>query len=330
MIDSRVSRRRLLGAGAALLGARALPAAAQDTYPSRPIRLVVCYAPGGPVDTAARQLAPLLSAKLNNANIVVENRPGGGGTIGAEAVARSAPDGYTLMFAASPPLTITPHLLKRMPFDSLKDFSPVGLYVDYANVLVVAPDSPFKTLAELIAYAKANPEKVSYGSAGVGGSNHLSGELLARMTGTKMLHIPYKGNAPAMTDVMGGKITMMFDITGTSAGYVQSGRVRALGISSSRRNASLPDVPTMIEAGVPGFDVVGWFALLGPAGMPRPLVDQINGAVHAVLADKAFEAKLNGQGYDVHPSTPEELRAVIQRDLDMWGKVIRDAKIEVE
>lgn len=304
-------------------------ASAQDAFPSRPIRLVVAYAPGGPVDGAARIFAPLLSQKLGQ-QVVVENKPGAGGIIGADMVAKAPPDGYLLHFVASPPLTISPHIQRKIPFDPLKDLQPISMMVDYANVLVVNNDTPARSVPELIAYAKANPGKVTYGSAGVGGSNHLSGELLAHMSGTQMLHIPYKGNNPAMVDVIGGKITMMFDITGTATNYVRGGKVRALAVTSAKRNRSLPEVPTMIESGLAGYDVVGWFGIVGPAALPRPIVDKLNQAARQVLADPALIERLQGLGYEPRPTTPEEFQSVIRKDFDLWGKVVRDAKIERE
>ena len=303
--------------------------AQSDAYPSRPIKLVVAYAPGGPVDSTARILAPLLGQRLN-APIIVENRPGAGGTIGSDSVAKAVPDGYTLLFAASPPHTISPHIQKKMPFDPIKDFAPISLVVDYANVLVINNDLPFRSVADLVAFAKANPQKVTFGSAGNGASNHLSGELLRRLTGTEMVHVPYRGNAPAMTDVIGGKITMMFDITGTATAYIAGGKVRPLAVTSVNRNRSLPNVPTMIEAGVPGFDVIGWFGVMGPPGLPRPIVDRINQALRAILADAVLTERLQGLGYERRVSSPEEFETQIRKDLELWGRVVRDAHIEPE
>lgn len=330
--SSRIRRGLARGALAVLAAATvtAVPsiAGAQEAgWPSRPIKLVVTYAPGGPVDAAARLFAPLLSQRLGQ-QVIVENRPGAGGVIGSDQVAKAAPDGYTILFSASPPLTITPHIQQKVPFDPLKDFTYVSLLVDYANVLVMNNDVPVRTVGELIAYAKANPEKVTYGSAGVGASNHLSGELLARMSGTSMIHVPYKGNNPAMVDVIGGKITMMFDITGTAVNYIKAGKVRPLAVTSAKRNRSLPDVPTMIESGLAGYDVVGWFGLVGPAGLPRPIVDKLVKASREMLADPALVEKLHGQGYEVQGSTPEAFAAIVKKDLDLWGGVVRDAKIE--
>ena len=248
------------GPALALIGALASVGGSWAQSPA-PIRLLVGYAPGGPVDSAARLFAPVLSRELGQ-SVVVENRPGAGGVLAGDLVAKSPANGQVLFFGASPTITISPHVLKSMPFDSLKDLQALAPILSYANVLVVNKEQPFRTVAELQAFARANPGKVSYGSAGMGGSNHLSGELFAKRVGAQMTHVPYKGNAPAMTDVIGGQLTMMFDIIGTGRNYVNTGRVRALAVTSRERNPSMPEVPTMRESGV-DFDVGGWYGLYG-------------------------------------------------------------------
>jgi tripartite-type tricarboxylate transporter receptor subunit TctC len=319
-------RRLLLAITTIALAALSAAASAQG-YPTRPLKFLVGYAPGGPVDAAARIMAQALQKELGQP-VIVENRPGASGAIAADLVAKSAPDGYTIYFAASPTLTITPHVQKSMPVDVLKELAPIVNIVDYTNVLLINKDFPARNVAELIAYARANPGKVAFGSAGMGASNHLSAELLKKSTGTDMVHIPYKGNAPAMADVIGGKIAFMFDITGTAKGFVDSGRARALAVTSRERNRSLPDVPTMIEAGVPGFEVTGWYALLGPAGLPREPLARLNAAVRAALADPALARQLADLGYDVKPLSPEALAARIKREYDLWGEVSKDIKFE--
>lgn len=298
-----------------------------QTWPARPVRLLVGYAPGGPVDLGARMIAPHLQKQLGQ-SVLVENKPGASGTVAGDTVAKATPDGYLLFFAASPTLTINPHVQKSMPFNSLKDFTPLANLVDYANVLVVNRDVPVKTVAELVAYAKANPQKVSFGSAGIGGSNHLSGELLKKATGAAMLHVPYKGNAPAMADVMGGKITFMFDIVSTGRSFINDGRVRGLAVTSKERNAMLPGLPTMIEAGVPGFEVVGWMALVGPPGLLQPVSTRIVAAARGALADADLKKQLVDAGYDVAPSTPQALAARIKSDHDLWARVSEGIKFE--
>ena len=322
-------RRALMAMAGGLLASAAMPAAAQADYPNKAVKLIISYAPGGPVDSSGRLLAAQLSAKLGQ-QIVVENKPGAGGIIGHDFVAKAPADGYTLLYGASPPQTISPHVQSKVPFDPLKDHTPISLVLNYANVLCVNKDLPIRNVKELIAYAKANPDQVTYGSAGVGGSNHLSGELLAKMTGTRMVHVPYKGNNPAMTDVIGGKITMMFDITNTATALHRAGKVRAIAVTSARRNNALPDVPTMAESGLPGYEVVGWMGLMGPTNLPRPIVDKLNAAVAQVLADKAFEERLESLGLDPERSTPEAFQALIRKDYEFWGKVVKEANIQRE
>ncbi|MGH8808117.1 MAG: Bug family tripartite tricarboxylate transporter substrate binding protein [Noviherbaspirillum sp.] len=321
--------RKILAISVAAFSLLAAKHASAQDYPDRPIKLVVAYAAGGPVDSSARMVAKNLAAQLGKP-VIVENKTGAGGAIGADAVAKAAPDGYTLFFAASPTQVINPHVHKSLAYDPIKDFTPISLVAHYTNVLVVNNSVPAKNVAELVSYAKANPDKVSFGSAGKGGSNHLSGELLKKITGAPMLHVPYKGNSPAMTDLIGGQITFMFDITGTAMNYISSGKVRALAVTSSVRNSMLPDLPTMIEAGVPGFDVTGWYGLMGPARLPAAVTAKLNQAVKVALYDAALKQQLSVQGYDVIVSTPEEFAATIKKDYEFWGKVVRDAKIEKE
>ena len=307
------ARRRLV---AGLLCASALAAGGAHAQ-QQPVRLVVGYAAGGPVDTAARQFAPVFGRELGR-TVIVENKPGVAGALGGEAVARAAPDGSLLYFGASPTLTISPHVLKSMPFDPAKDLTPLSPVLTYANALVINKDLPIKNLQELIAYAKANPGKVTYGSAGMGASNHLSGELFAKQSGLTMTHVPYKGNAPAMTDVIGGQLTMMFDIVSTASNYVKSGRVRPLVVTSRERNASLPDVPTMREAGLPGYEVIGWYGVYGPAKMKTEQVGEINAAANRALADEGLRKQWAEHGYDMWTGAPSVLAEQQRKDLEMW------------
>lgn len=313
------------GVLASLLGM--LCAAAPAWAQQQPVRLVVGYAAGGPVDTAARQFAQVFGRELGR-TVIVENRPGVAGALGGEAVARAAPDGSVLYFGASPTLTITPHVIKSMPFDTVKDLTPLAPVLSYANALVINKDLPIKTLKELIAYAKANPGKVSYGSAGMGASNHLSGELFAKQSGITLTHVPYKGNAPAMTDVIGGQLTMMFDIVSTARNYIQTQRVRPLVVTSRERNASLPDVPTMREAGLPGYEVIGWYGVYGPAQMKTEQVALVNTAVNRTLADEGLRKLWAEQGYDMWSGAPAVLAEQQRRDLEMWRGVTKDIKFE--
>jgi tripartite-type tricarboxylate transporter receptor subunit TctC len=317
---------RLLQAAIAASAATLLagPVAAQA---SNPVRLLVGYAPGGPVDTAARLFAPVLARELGT-TVIVENRPGASGAIAGAFVAKAPADGLTLFFAASPTLTISPNVYKKMPFDPATEITPIAPLVSYANVLVVNKDLPFRTVAELLAHAKANPGKLNYGSAGTGASNHLSGELLAAQSQTQLMHVPYKGNAPAMTDVIGGQIAMMFDIVSTARTYVAGGRVRALAVTSKERNASLPDVPTMREAGLPGYEVVGWYGLYGPAKMPAALVSKYAEATRKALASDELKVFWTDHGYDRWPGTAETMAAQATRERAMWATVAKGISIE--
>ncbi len=319
------SFRQRLSLLAGLLSLTIAPAFAQSG--NQPLRLIVGYAAGGPVDATARQFAPFFGKELGQ-QVIVENRPGVAGAIGADVVAKSAPDAPILYFGASPTLTITPHVVKSMPLDPARDLTPVAPILTYANVLVANKDAPFKNVKELIAYARANPGKVAYGSAGMGASNHLSGELLAMRTGVKLTHVPYKGNAPAMTDVIGGQITMMFDITSTARNYISSGRVRALAVTSSNRNPSLPDVPSMREAGIADYDVGGWYGMYGPAKMPAELVERYNKAARAALASEELKQKLHEAGYELWTGTPQTLAERQARELALWGTVTKNIKFD--
>jgi len=328
---SQGARRRqalaMLAAGALWPLAMPSPALAQQAQMPTLVKLVVGYTPGGPVDGAARLLAPALAQALGT-QVIVENRPGAGGSMGGDVVAKAVPDGATLFFGASPTITINPNVQRKMPFDPMKDLTPIAPLVAYTNVLVVNKDLPVRSVAELLAYAKAHPQKVFYGSAGVGSSNHLSGALLEKMTGAPMAHVAYKGSAPALSDVMGGTLAMMFDIIATSRPFIESGKVRALAVTSRQRNRMLPEVPTMIESGVADFDVGGWFGLYGPARMDPALVARINAAAVKVLAGEAVAARLLDQGYEVWSGPPAALDHKGQSDRKLWATVSKGIEAE--
>ncbi|MBF6988143.1 Bug family tripartite tricarboxylate transporter substrate binding protein [Cupriavidus sp. IK-TO18] len=302
---------------------------ATDAYPSRPVKLLVGYAPGGPVDTAARIYAEQLGRVLKQP-VVVDNRAGASGAIAADMTAKATPDGYTLYFVASPTMTMTPLIQRSVNFNPVKDFTYIGLITDYTNVLLVNKDFPAKNVGELVDYARKHPQDVSFGSAGVGASNHLSAELLAQMNGVKMLHVPYKGNSPAMADVMSGKVTFMFDITGTAIGHINGGKVRALAVTSKTRNPALPTVPTMIESGQKDYDLTGWYALIGPQKLPADVVDKLVKAQKAIGDDPAYRQRMAAGGYDVNVSTPKQLGDRIQRELALWGGVVKKAGIQAD
>ncbi len=298
-----------------------------QAYPSRPVRIVVGYPAGGPVDVTARFIVPGLQKNLGQP-VVIDNRGGASGTVGADHVAKSAPDGYTLFFSASATRAINPHVQKTMPFDALKDYTPISLVVNASNALVVGQDYPARSVAELIAIARANPERVTFGSAGIGASNHLSAELLQKVTDTRMVHIPYKGNAPSMADVMGGKIALMFDAISTAASTAKSGRVRVLAVASPTRSRALPDIPTMAEAGITNFEVPNFYGFEGPPGLPAPIVARLNAAMREALADPDIAKRLIDGGYDLAPGTPEEYGAKVKATYDHWARVTAGMKFE--
>jgi tripartite-type tricarboxylate transporter receptor subunit TctC len=321
-IISLVLRRSLLAIGLALF----ISGVSAQTPPST-VKLIVGYVAGGPVDAAARVFAPVLSRELGQ-TVVVENRAGAGGAVAGQTVVKSAPNGSEIFFAASPTMTITPHVLKAMTFDPLKDMTPLAPILTYANVLVINLNQPFKTLPELLAFAKANPGQLAYGSAGMGASNHLSGELFASRAGVSMTHIPYKGNAPAMTDVMGGQIQMMFDIIGGAKAFIDGGKVRPLAVTSKERNPALPQLPSMAELGVRDYDVGGWFGLYGPLGMSAELQQRIATATTKALQDPDLRKRWIDQGYVIWSSNGGELAERMRREHALWAEVTKGMKFE--
>ena len=316
-----LTRRHALALAAAVLP---LPALAQL---GGPVRLLVGYAPGGPVDTAACQFAPHLARELG-VPVQVENKPGANATLAGDLVAKAEPDGRTLWFSASPPVTISPNILKKMAFDPSKDLTAVAPLVIYDNVLVVNAALPAKTLQELLAHAKANPGKLTYGSAGIGASNHLSGELMAQKSGTQLTHVPYKGSAPAMNDVIGGQTSMMFDIVNTARGHIASGRVRPIALGSAKRNAALADVPTFAEAGMPGFDVGGWFALFGPPKLPAAVNTALYNATMKALASPELKKAYGDAGFEIWQASGAEVAARVVSERAMWATVTKGISVD--
>jgi tripartite-type tricarboxylate transporter receptor subunit TctC len=316
--------RRLLLTSLALVAC--LPAA-QAQNPANPVRLLVGYAPGGPVDAMARIFAPALGKELGQ-TVLIENKPGASGALAGEVTVAAPLDGNTLFFAASPTITIVPHILKKMRYDPARDLTPVAPLLSYANVLVVNKDYPARSISELLAKARANPGKVFYGSAGVGASNHLSGELLANQAKVTLTHVPYKGNAPAMVDVISGQLQMMFDIVGGAQKYIAAGQVRALAVTSAQRNPMLPDVPTMREAGLPGYEVGGWYGLYGPPKLPAAVVDRLAEATRRALATPDFQARLAALGYAPWSGNGDQLAAQAAKDRALWGTVTKGIEIE--
>jgi tripartite-type tricarboxylate transporter receptor subunit TctC len=305
----------------ASLFALALPAHAQS-YPSRPIRIVVPFGPGGFTDVVARILQKELGASIGQP-IIVENKPGAGSTIGTSEVAKAKPDGYTLVMISTTHV-ITPHLYREMPYDPIRDFTPVMKLGEGPYVLVTHPSLGVKSVAELIALAKAEPGKIDYASSGNGSSQHLVGALFATMAGAPMNHVPYKGSSGAMNDLLGGQVKVSFVGMPNALPNLASGKLRALAVSTRKRSADLPEVPTLDEAGVPGYDATIWLALLAPPGTPRDVVQKLNVEVARVLSTPESRKLMSSAGVDVATGTPEELAKLMQSELDRWGKVVRE------
>jgi tripartite-type tricarboxylate transporter receptor subunit TctC len=297
-------------------------------YPSRPIRFVVPYAPSGGVDFVARTLAEKLSHALGSP-VIVDNRPGGSTNIGSELVARSAPDGYTFLIG-SVPTTVNMTLFKDLRFNTISDFIHVSLLSTTPNVLVVHPSLPVRSVRELIIFAKANPGKLTFGSAGIGSSLHLSGELFKMMAGVDVLHVPYKGGGAAVPELLGGHISMQFATVPSVIGHVRSGKLRALGLTSEKRSPSVPDIPTIAESGLPGFDQSAWHGLFAPAGTPEPVIAKISQEVVRVLKLPDVEKRFASQGVDIIASSPEEFAAFIRKDVVKYEKLIKSANIRIE
>jgi len=316
-------------AGAALLGLAGFgPAAAQD-YPNRPITLVVPFPPGGSTTIVARIVADKLAESLGQ-QIVVDNRGGAGGTIGTKAVSRSAPDGYTIVLGYTGTLAIGPTLYPSAGYDPRKDFEPIGLIGHAPNSLVVHPSFPVKSVKELVDYAKANPGKVNYGSAGVGTVSHVSGVYFANAAGIDLVHIPYKGTGPALADLLGGHIPMAFAPIPATHANIAEGKLRGLAVTSAKRSSLLPDVPTIAESGIPGFEASLYYGLAAPAGTPRPIVDKLNKALRDALASDEVRKRLATDGAEPLPSTPEEYAAHIDQDETKWSKVVRESGAKAE
>ena len=320
-IPLALSRRRLLAAGAALLPAfSGLTVAAQtSSWPARPVRLIVTFPPGGAPDTLARILAEKWSSL--GQPFAVENKPGAGGNIGADFVAKSAPDGATLLIATVGTHAINSALYAKMPYDAVKDFTPISFLASTPNLLVLNKAVPANNVQELIALAKREP--LTFGSSGAGSSIHLSGELFNTMAGVKMLHVPYKGRAQAIPDLLGGRIQMIFDNMPSALPLVRSGELKALGVTSAQRSPAAPDIPTIAESGLPGFEVDSWFALLGPAGMAPEVQMRINQEVARVLAMPDVRDKLAQLGLAAQPGTPQALAGLIRRETDKWAEVVK-------
>jgi tripartite-type tricarboxylate transporter receptor subunit TctC len=313
---------------AAILLAFAAAAGAQQPYPTQPIRLVVPWPPGGGVDTTARLIAQPLSQKLGQP-IVIDNKPGAGGNIGTEIAARAAPDGYTLLMGSISPNAINVHLYSKLPFDIYKDFTPIIFVSSVPNVLVVPAGSPFTSVAELIAFAKANPGKLDYASGGVGSSQHLAASIFKSAAKIDVVHVPYKGTAPAEADLVGGHVQFMLDTT-TCLPFIAAGKMRALAVASKKRNPALPNVPTFDELGIPGVYSSSWYGLMGPAGMPRPIVDKLNADMREILASDDMKRKLVEFGAEIGGGSPEDFAGFIAAEIKRYGPVIQESGAKID
>jgi tripartite-type tricarboxylate transporter receptor subunit TctC len=320
------SRLTAIAAGA-VLGA-SLQVAQAQTWPSKPVKLVVSYPPGGTVDAVARVISPRLSGRLGQP-VVVDNRAGAGGAIGGQTVAKSPADGYTILVDASNHAQ-NPALRSKMPFDTLRDLAPVSLLVKVPNVLVVHPATPFKSVKDIIDQAKAKPDSINFASSGNGSAQHLAGELFCSMAGVRMTHIAYKGGGPALTDVMGGQVPVFFASLASSMAYIQGEKLRALAVTGTASSALLPQLPTVAESGLAGYEVYEWNAVFVPAGTPATIVERLSKELAAVLQEPEVRSRLEALGAEVIGSTPADLDAFRRAEIEKWSRLAKDNNIQVE
>ena len=307
----------------------ATPAIQAQTYPNKPIRVVLPYPPGGGLDTIARPLAHDLTQRLGQ-QVVVDNRGGASGNIGMELAAKAPPDGYTVVMALTAQLAVNPSLFRKLPYDPVKDFAPITLMANGPYLLVVHPSLPVKSVKEFIALARKHPGQIVYASSGNGSGGHLAAVLLESMAHIKMLHVPYKGGGQALVDLLAGNVQMLFAPYASSKGHIQSGRIRALAVTTAKRPAAIPDLPTLAEAGVPGYDSDVWYAMLAPAGTPRAIVERLNRETLAVLKQPDYAKFLFSSAIDPVGSTPEELATHIKSEIAKYAKVIKEAGVHVD
>jgi tripartite-type tricarboxylate transporter receptor subunit TctC len=321
-----IAKRLLATLTVALL---AFAGVAEANYPERVIRLIVPFAPGGVTDTSGRIVAEALSKRLGQ-QVIVENKAGASGNIGTAGVAQAAPDGYTLVLAFDGTMVINPHVFAKIPFDTLKDFAPIGKIGDATLIIVAHPSFPGKTLKDLIEISKKDPKGVSYGTSGVGGTPHIAGELLNMRTGSKLVHIPYKGGGQAMSDALGGNVPLVYTAVAGAFTHLQAGKLNAIAVSSRKRAPSLPDTPTFIESGVPDFEASSWVGILAPAKTPRAIVEKLNQELNAVLAMPEIVERLAKLGIVATPGTPEQFGEQMKADLAKYGPVVKAAGIKAE
>ena len=324
-----ISRRHLVLIASAFATLAGAPAWSQAAYPSRPIRLVVPFPAGGGTDLIAREVANKV-ATANGWSIIIDNKPGSGGNLGVDAAAKAPADGYTLVLGQTSNLAINPTLYPKLPYKPETDLAPVGLVAQAPLVLVVAANSPYKTLADVVAAAKAKPDALNYASSGNGTVAHLAAELLQKQAGVKFTHVPYKGAAQGSTDLIGGQIQMYMSSVPTLIGYIKNGKMRAIAVTSQQRTTDLPDVPTVAESGYKGFEAVTWFGVAGPDGLPKDVVTKLNTAFNQALGDAEVKKKLASQGAEVRGSTPEQFGALIKSEIVRWGKVVEASGAKVD
>ena len=318
-------------AGTALVSATVvLPGlAAAQNFPTKPIRMIVPYAPGGNVDISARIVGPALSELLGQ-TVIVDNRPGGGGNVGAALVAKGTPDGYTLLVGSSGPLSVNPIVFKDTPYDTVKDFTPVSKVQIVPLVVTVSPKFTVGSVKELIERARAQPGKITVASAGTGTTNHFAIELFSSMTGVKLLHVPYKGSGPALGELLGGQVSTMFDQLTSSMGFIKDGRLKVIAVTAARRVAALPEVPTLAESGVPGYEASTYLGILAPAGTPRDIVTKLNAALRKIVDMPAVQERFRSLGADPGASSPEEFGKIIREELDKWRNLARTASLKFD
>jgi tripartite-type tricarboxylate transporter receptor subunit TctC len=311
-----------------LLAGVAIAAYAQ-TFPSHPVTLTVGFAPGGGTDTAARIVAKKLTEDIGQ-SVVVENRAGAGGNIAAQHIANAPPDGYTIHLTSIGPMTVAPAMVKDLPYDPKKDIAPITMGMVFPNVFVVHPGVPAKTLAEFVALAKSKPGQLNYASSGIGGAGHLSGELFKQRAGIDLVHVPYKGGGPAMTDLLGGRVTMYPSVPSTAAPHIEAGKLVALATTGAKRTTLMPNVPTVAEQGYPGFEATNWYAFVAPGKTPKEIIDFWHREIVKALNDPTVKSELAKHGLEPQPGTPQELARYIDSETEKWGKVVRQANIKPE
>jgi tripartite-type tricarboxylate transporter receptor subunit TctC len=316
-----MTRRTLLWIVIGMCFGAVAPASGQSLA-DKPVRVVVPFAPGGSTDIVARITSQKLSERLKT-QVVIDNRGGGGGNIGSDLVAKAPPDGHTLLIGTVGSLTINPTLYKRMPYDPIKDLTPIAYFGSTPNILVVHPSLPVKTVRELISLARSKPGQLNYASAGTGGSVHLAGELFKSMAKVDMIHVPYKGSGPALIDLLGGHTQLMFSTMPPALPHAKSGRLRALGMTGVRRSPLVPDLPTIAESGLPGYEITQWWGLLGPAGMPAAIVIRLNSDVNAILQQADVRDRFAAEGADTAPNTPQWFASFMKSETAKWGKVVK-------